>query len=393
MRRTPGFDSPGGPSLSNGERGNENAPVGSKLVTMLGSAVQAVGEYVRVNKGLVQSAALLAVSAVGAGIAIKILGVGLGAVGTVLGVVGAGLSTVGAVVGALATPIGLITAATVAGGIAWLNYTQSGAAALTSLGNFFGDLKDGATIAFKGIARALGTGDIAFAGQVLWASLKVEFLQGVNFLKGVWSDISTTAIEAFRGVSYNIAAFFIDALAYIESDFVKTIGSLKTLWTDFSEFFQKVWERVKNPFGGHDFDAAIAKIEQASSAARAGQEADQSKQLAGIEETRAGSKTVLREDQQREIDSRRSAAQQGIDDANRELETAKADLAKLLTQATDQAGSAAAAGGKPALPGGRLTPESVGDGLEHAQRTVETKGTFNAMALSGLARVTAFLKL
>jgi tape measure domain-containing protein len=88
----------------------------------------------------------------------------------------------------LLNPITLISAGVIALGAAFVRFTNVGSAAFGFLSDKFGELLRVASETFGGIADALSGGDITAAANVLWAGLKLAWIQGTEELRRVWLD-------------------------------------------------------------------------------------------------------------------------------------------------------------------------------------------------------------
>lgn len=389
--------------------------VGTALMPMLTdfastvvNVVKTVRAWIDANRPLVVLAFQIGAGIMAAGAAVIALGGVLSGVGAVLGAIGAGISGIGVVIGSLLSPITLIVAGVVGLGAAILKFTGAGSTALGWLGERFAALKDAAAVAFKGIGDALAAGDIALAGQILWQSLKIQFMSGINKLKDMWADWGTALMEVYRGVVFGLGGIWIDALAGIQSNFINALGYLRDgwsgfvgflqkSWNNFGGFFAKVWARIKALFRGGDAEAEIAAInadvgaknsavDQSTGAAVSDRMQARDAQLAAIEADRAGSLAALGQDQQTEIDNRRKEAQDGIAARAAELKAAQDELAALTKEAADKKAKAATVDGlEHSRPGGpTLDPQEIDKGIEKAAKTVSVSGSFSAAAAAGL---------
>ncbi len=63
--------------------------------------------------------------------------------------------------------------------------------AIEYLKGVFETLKADTIKAFGAIANALAAGDITAAANVLWTYLKLQWIKGTTYLKGVWADFTS----------------------------------------------------------------------------------------------------------------------------------------------------------------------------------------------------------
>lgn len=419
------------------EVGSALAPALAKAGAILAGVINGIGEFLKQNKALVVTVAKSAAAAVGIGVALVALGAALkvAAVGFAVlrGVVvvttaviwgihaafvalntaialGSILVSIGSTLAAIATPAGLLTIAVLALGAA-LGYAvyQSGIA-----GKAFASVKETAIAAFGGIADALKAGDLALAGRILWAALKLEFTKGINFLKALWADWGTAAIEAWRGFSFELASRMIDLWAGLRAGFVLAVGFMKDTWAGFTAFFEKAMNTAvgrvaeelataKSFFttgggllGGKEKLQAELKLIKDLTVAKnaavdkrlAGRGAGTAAEVAGIATDRLAQRQALADQEGAEQGARRKAAAaglagdaKGLADAQRELRDALDEVdAGLLDDILGGGDTTTTA--PAALPGGG--PAGLDKSLDHVHGKIDTKGTFSAAAVAGL---------
>lgn len=312
--------------------GGALAPALNQVTTFLGDFVGALNTAAAANPGFIVDVAKAAAELVGVGLALTAAGEAAGAIA--------------ATIGFLVTPLGLVTAALVAGGAAYAMYTQQGQKALADLGPAVSSMKDTVVAAFAGIADALKAGDLALAGQIFWSGLKVEWLKGVDYLQGVWSGFTLFIKDAYESLGFDLQRIFLG----IKNDAAEAL------------------QLALGASGGGETGAQRAKRRQG-----------QRQELANVDLAQAG-----QQDANRAI----AASDPGIAKRRAELEAAQDDLGRLLAQAnptvTDVGTGAGASGGDRAAPG---TPEAAKDvekGVNAAAKKVDIAGSFSAQAIGGL---------
>lgn len=382
--------------------GSALAPLLTEVATDLASASKYAIDFAKANGPLIVQAFKIGVAVTAAGAGIVGLGIAISGVGAVLGAMATGIGAVGAVMTALVSPIGLVVAG-LAGLATWFfTSTAAGVQALGALGGAFNSLKETATTAFKGIADALRAGDIGLAGQILWAGLKVEWLKGVNFLKGLWADWGTATTEVFRGVSFKIAGLMVDAWAAVQSSFAKMTTFIKNLWSeslgwivkqsnDVAAALETALVHIKNPLGGAGLDAELKRIEEARQTANKFQDvataeasASSAPDLNKIEANRQAAQQALGDQQGAETDARRKAAQEGLAADAAALKAAQDELSGLVGKAGKEAAAAAVVPKlkKAGVP--EFDPAALGGAVEAAKAKIDVTGTFSAAATRGL---------
>jgi hypothetical protein len=173
--------------------------------------------WIKENRGLVISFAKLgagiATSAAVGGVALLVLGKAFSVIGAGVSVAGAGFKVLGTLAGAMLTPMGLVTAALVAGTGAFLYFSGYGAKALQFISDRFTGLKSDAINAFHGIADALRAGEIELAGQIVVATLKLGWLEFKDFI----IDIARSIRDALAEAMINGAAEGLKALEKVKA--------------------------------------------------------------------------------------------------------------------------------------------------------------------------------
>jgi hypothetical protein len=325
--------------------------VGSALVPVLDDAarwmtaitVQAA-QWIRDNRELIATGFKVAAAVLAGGVALVALGAAIGGIGSILGAVAAGLTLMGSIVAAMLSPVVVVTAAVAALGAWFVTSTQAGGQALEWLGTKFDELKATAVQAWKGIGDAMAAGDMLLAARILWLTLRIEWVKGINFLKGLWIDFSFFLQDVFARASNAIAGVFID------------LGAK----------FQEVWA---NLFDVGDLGAKLNQIET-----------DRQNAQASLKDQAAAGSA--------ERGAARGASLAGLDAA---LAQARAEWQTAIDQAAAERGAKEAGDfgdigqlGKKAWRFGEVSPFELDTALEEAKRKVEVSGTFNAAAVRGL---------
>ncbi|MHC4335962.1 MAG: hypothetical protein ACYSUV_19765, partial [Planctomycetota bacterium] len=191
---------------------------------MLKNIAVSIGQLVK-GKGYIIAAAA------GIGAALVAAGVAVTAFGAVLWGAGMALTALGTVVGVLLSPIGLITAAVVAAGVAFVAWTKSGEAAYNYLSSTFGDLLSWFQEVFGAITDAIGGGDIQLAAEVMWAGIRVAWEKGMQYVRKAWADFAfgtlDTANFLWAGLVSGLNGAIdkiVDAWKWLEKKFAQGIG-------------------------------------------------------------------------------------------------------------------------------------------------------------------------
>lgn len=215
--------------------GSALGPVLNDFNVAASRTLKTIKDWVSENKPLVEQAFKIGVALAAVGAAFALAGGAIYTAGVVIGGISATLGSIGAAIGFVLSPIGLVIGALAGLGFAFFRYTDMGSKSLASLGQQFNALTADARTAFAGIADALRAGDIGLAAQILWTGLRVEWLQGVGFLKSTWAEWSTSAVDAFHDISASLAALMVDLWAGVKIAFIKGVDAVKEVWFGWGE--------------------------------------------------------------------------------------------------------------------------------------------------------------
>lgn len=375
-------------------------------------------KWIEKNHEIVKLVAKVTVGVMLAGAAIFAIGtlfsaagLAIGGVTAVFGVFTGAITVVASLFGAILSPMGLLIVAAVALGTYLVYASDVGSQALAWLADRFAVLKDDALKSWNAIGAALASGNIAFAGRILWLMLKMEWQRGVNYLTGLWLGFKKSFLDIASNATFGAAKLLTDATAGLESGWVETVGFLADSWSLFVNmltqtwnttvgFIRKAWTQLKSLFDEDiNVQAEVKKIDAETNAKNAASETsmldaigkrDQERQQrqSKIESDRTGAQTALdqmqaTEQQQREqqFNQDMATSQQQVDQAKGEWQAAIAEAQAPADPAKDNI-----EGKKPkmSLPEIASSLAASRTALGDQQRKIESKGGFNAIGLAGL---------
>ena len=329
------------------------APAVQDIAEWVWRAVKPVVAWVRENREMVKTAALVAVSVLGAGAALLALGGTISVVGTAVGGLATLVSVLGSVFGAILSPVGLVVAAVAGLGYLFATQTESGMRMTSAIAAGFQSLAETATTAWGGIVDAVVAGDLELAARIALAGIGVEWAKAVLWWTEKWNAFKGVFVDGWRDVVAGVKLMFWDLTAWIARTFSGAIDKL---------FKAAAWAAGKLGLGDlskrlrEDFDFSDANINRNRDRIK-GQILDD------------------RRNRQQEADAARKADAGGArDDLARAAENLRA--------AVDEAARKRAALGERMEPKVR-TASSYDDVVDLAKK-VEVQGTFNALALRGL---------
>ena len=204
--------------------------------------IQTVRVWVKENIGLVKTFAAVAVGLIAAGTAISILGSGLIFAGFALQGLAAIVGLLGSALAFVLSPIGLLTAALVGGVVAWARYTESGKSAVSAIRDRFGELFTIAKETIGGISDALMAGDIALAGQIAFAGLKIAALKALDAISGLIGE--TLTVIAGQILSGDLSGAWATTVDSMTSMWMTFNEGLVSITTGMADSIIGVWEKV-----------------------------------------------------------------------------------------------------------------------------------------------------
>ena len=352
-------------------------PVISDLADRAARILDRVVDWTDSNRELIATifkvgAALVAGGAaiIAVGKVVGFLAAGISALSVISGMLATSIGALGGVLAALATPIGLVVAGAAAIGLSLTYAGEAGGVALQWLSDAFGSLKDDALAAWGGIASALMSGDIAKAGEILWLELKLIWQKGINEIYGLWLTavdfIQSNWIDAWA----LIETTFTDVFAYFSDELNEFLGEFQKGWGDATDWLAK---RLLWLWGQFDetLDVAGAQREVDDAGARRNQGIDER-----TEEWRRDPEG-MRQKRNAEIEAQRKKSQadrQAAFDSNLIAGDAEVQRRREAVQESiDEANNAVPTTPKPDFP-------SVASAIASDAANIESKGTFNALA-------------
>ncbi|MCY2927781.1 MAG: hypothetical protein NT031_20550 [Planctomycetota bacterium] len=391
------------------EVGGALAPVLKQAAADIIRIAVAARGWIAANQGLVVAVFNVAKYVLFAGIALvvlgyamKFLGVAMLGLRAVFSVVGIGIKIVAGLLAFLCSPIGLVVAAVVALGAILLTCTETGRKAMGWLGEAFG-----------GIADALAAGDIGLAAKILWQTLKLWWLTGVNWITGIWSSGLASVKIFFARVWGGIRLIWEDVVNALVIGWVEAVAGLKQGWASFCGYVHtawnwvstklvKLWNKLKGVFV-KGFDAEAANKEAQDQYERSVQEidAETAAKKTAIEEQRVARRQAAQKAHEDEIaqiiedvDASEKAAKDKADaaiagaasdlEAARKERNASVDAAKEKKRLADEERARKKKSGPDVNAMMKGMQGGLGDLAAMAGAKSEAKGLWNASQVMGL---------
>lgn len=243
------------------------APALTDIFKKIQPVISSVVQWVRDNSGLVRGIALLAV--------------GMVAAGTALTVVSTVLTMLSIVIGAIASPLGIAAALAIGLGVAVVKMAGGIDNAIAMVMDAFPGLTSAMGETFTALKSLLNSGEYAAAGKLLWLSLKLAWVEGVDALNQEWMiwkqaflDTFDSAIrivsEKWSKLQNTLSKTVVGFMSYFDSSInVDDVNS--TLDAMLQEQLDKVDSKYNKKQADRDkeFETNIGKVNQELEDARA----------------------------------------------------------------------------------------------------------------------------
>lgn len=365
-------------------------------------------KWIEANKGVVFTATAVAAGLIAAGGAFLTLGLSATVASIAVGGLTAMLGAAGTVLGILTSPFVLITAAVLGGAAALLYFSGIGGKTISFLKEQFGGLGEIAGEVFAGIKNAMLAGDFERVGNILWKTLELVYLTGMNAINSKLSEWKTYFLNIWYGAIDQASNYFIDAWSGLQETWTGLTHFIGDAWDTVMNKVQKVWSvvgssvingighlmnmiKVVNPammsvlpdtgefrYRAKEMTGAYQtseEIDSATTASIADREQRTRARRQSIQQGRQGSHGTVAEMSQQRQDERQQAVEQSQKKATDAMAKAQNELKQLLHQTNEQAAqekqtrqekaaTAAAAASSALAPGGAVDKagKSIGGG-------------------------------
>ena len=152
--------------------GGALAPALTDALGKITPVIATVSRWVRENSAVIKT--------------IGLVGVALAVTGTALGTFAAGLTAVAFILGAITSPLGIIAALAIAAGVSFVKMAGGIDGALQMIRDAFPGLSEDATAFFSGFKALMDAGEYQKLAELLWLSLKLAWLTGIDALNREW---------------------------------------------------------------------------------------------------------------------------------------------------------------------------------------------------------------
>lgn len=395
--------------------GSAVAPTLTSLLAPLTKIVVTASNWIKTNRALFVSALKIAAAISAAGSLLVGLGLAIVGVSTVLGGLASlatfaagAIGVIGTVTATVLSPLGLLAGGVLALGAYLLHSSNIGGQAIAWLGEQFHTLRDTVSKALGTMGQALAQGDIATAAKILWLTLKMEWLQGINWLNGYWQQFKTHFLATTDSLIYGAAGLLSSGWTAIETAWVETLaflgdswsiftGTLTKTWNSTVGFIRKAWVRLKSLFDTDiDVQSELQQIDAETNHKNQTASGGMLTEIGARDQARRDSRVAIaadglgREEALRQMATAAELSRQQEQDAALAATASQLEVAKREWQEAIEALSnpteATALGTSKGITLANLT-DSLSksfDTVAAQQGAIETKSTFNAFAIRGL---------
>lgn len=188
------------------------------IVTQMIELINPIAAFIKKNAAIAKVFVIITAAGFALGAAITAIGaamvvtaIAIASITTIFGALGAAISII-------ASPAGILVSVFAALGILTLNLTGG----IDQLGYAVWMLGDAAKQAWSGIVAAVGSGDLALAGQIAFAALEVGWLTLTVKMKEIWLQVT----DYFYNLWLNVVESIVNAGTQIYFSLAKTFDQL-----------------------------------------------------------------------------------------------------------------------------------------------------------------------
>jgi len=395
--------------------GEALSPTLQDLIERITRAAVQVKKWVDQNQKLVLTLfklsvglTLIGAALVATGISTIVLSKLFGLLSTAVFILNASFNLVIATFAFLLTPLGVLVTTITLLTVTLVDFASTGSTALRWLGERFTALLKFAIRIFEGLSDALMAGDIPAAARVLWAALRLIWLEGTEQLANVWARFGHVFLSIAVDVFHGVQAAAVSAVDGIRDAWARIMTGLGEMWIDLAfgivvtmaaveNQVTRIWNRMQNlVLPGFDLEQANIVADDALTAQLDKFMTRRNELVASSREQLAGDLLAIETEHEAKMASigvENLSLRRGLDaefaerinESNEELAAARAEWEAALADAKKRKESVEA------LDVGASLADRLQDDLEATQdilnlvrkESIETAGTFtNAQLLA-----------
>ncbi|MCL2624827.1 MAG: hypothetical protein FWD31_14280, partial [Planctomycetaceae bacterium] len=239
----------------------------------------------------------------------------------------------------------------------FLNIFSNVGTAVEWLREQFGTLCSFATETYGALVAALGRGDIEAAINLIWASIKLIWVQGSNAVLSTWYWLVDTLQTAWATCIYKISEVLTKAWYGVQACWTESVYTMQTVWAEFSHGIITAWKKAEESIAqgigwiiakmeGLDPNEMAKTITEDYNRQTKARENQKSQRLTEIQNSRDQRMSLLEDEKQGTLDIlqsdfdkaagiRNAAYQAKLAAQERELEAAKAAYNEAIQRANN----------------------------------------------------------
>lgn len=166
--------------------GETALPPITKALNALNGILPGIAALIERNKKLYTTILGVATGIAALAMAFVTLGLGAWVLSLAIGGVASIFALIGSAIGMMLSPLGMVVSFLIGLATWFLASTNAGRTMVANLVTWFRQLSRVVSEIFTGIANALSAGSVVSAANVLWAGIRLAWLQGTQSLRKIW---------------------------------------------------------------------------------------------------------------------------------------------------------------------------------------------------------------
>lgn len=200
------------------------APTIKEFMSILGKSIQPLAAFIKENKGVVATVAIVVGALTGLGAVFAVAGIAItGFVATLILL----KTVIIGVIGLMTSPFLLaITGITTAIGGLILAHDQFSGKSETIADEAvqaWDSIKNTAILSYEGIVAAISKGDLSTAFEIAWTGIKLVWNEGLLFLTKQWNKFKGVFVDGWHDMVAGIKIAFWEAIAWVMRQFSKAV--------------------------------------------------------------------------------------------------------------------------------------------------------------------------
>jgi len=192
-----------------------------------------VATWIQRNRELVGTVFSVAAKVAAAGGVLIAVGKGLGYLGPVFSLLKITLPVMAAAIGGMVTPLGLVVAGFAAMGAGIAYWSGVSGKVLAWLREKFTWFRDEVLDAYDAIVNALEAGEIEAVFGLVWAGVKLTWVQSKEWMIGTWNSLIFSLQDVWTNFRFFIEDAIVVAVSAVERTWVSMVSTMKRVFNTF----------------------------------------------------------------------------------------------------------------------------------------------------------------